>query len=80
MKPSDHLAYFGEHEVIKKNELKLLAGKVLINFADKYDEHAEIQAMRELSIASSILEAIGESEMANKLSQIEAYIHKSYTN
>lgn len=80
MKPSDHLAYLGEHEVSKKFEISLLAKKVLSNFGDQYVDTAEIQAMKELDIARSILEVIGEQEVAEKLRAIEEYINQLYYN
>jgi hypothetical protein len=80
MNPSEHLAYFGEHEVSKKFEISLLAKKVLSNFGDQYVDTAEIQAMKEIDIARSLLEVIGEHEVAEKLREIEEYINQLYHN
>lgn len=86
MKPSDHLAYIGEHPTIKgkdkprKMSVPLASVTIMSNFADKYDSHAEIQAMAELDIARSILESLDMNKEAEYIESIYNYIENQYFN
>ena len=86
MKPSDHLAYLGEHPTIKgeKNtrqmSVPLASVTILSNFADKYDQPIELQAMRELDITRSILESLNMHKEASYIESIYEYINNQYLN
>jgi len=86
MKPSDHLAYLGEHPTIKGEKSKrrmsvpVASTTILSNFADKYDWPLELQAMRELDITRSILESLNMNKEAAYIESICEYINNQYLN
>lgn len=86
MKPSEHLAYIGEHPTIKGHDkpkkmyIPLAAATIMSNFADKYDSDAKIQAMAELDIARSILESLDMNKEAEYIESIYDYIENKYFN
>lgn len=86
MKPSDHLAYIGEHPTIKgqdrpkKMYVPLASAIILSNFADKYDSGAKTQAMAELDITRSILESLEMNKEAEYIESIYNYIENKYFN